>query len=83
LFGEGTSGADISQYPLEDLLDRFCVQISDFYSELNTPRSKICYLEFAASNRKCIERLLSIVGKRVYNKPIFENGEEYAVLTIE
>ncbi len=81
--GEGTSATDISQYPLEDLLDQYGVWVSDFYPDLNTPKSKICYLEFAASNRKNIENLLSVIGKRVYNKSIYENGEEYAVLTIE
>ena len=82
-FGEGSSAADISQYPLEDILEQFCVHISDFYLELNKPKSSVCYVEFSGSKLECISNLLSIVGKRVYNKALYENGEEYAVLIIE
>lgn len=81
--GEGTSASDISQYPLEDLLDQYLVCVSDFYPNLNTAKSKICYLEFMSSNRENIEKLLSLIGKRIYNRPVYEGGEEYAVLTVE
>lgn len=34
-YGEGESSADISQYPLEDILDRYYVAVEDFYGEIN------------------------------------------------
>lgn len=81
--GEGTSAASISQFPLEDILDRFSVHISDFYPKLNTSKSTTCYIEFAGSKIDYIQLLLSIIGRRVYNKAIYENGEESVVLIIE
>ena len=32
-FQEGVDSSDISQYPLEDILDKYCCYISDFYEE--------------------------------------------------
>lgn len=81
--GEGKSAADISQYPLEDVLERYCVHISDFYSKLNTKKSAVCYIEFSGRKIEYIKSLLTIVGKRVYNKDICENGEACTVLIIE
>lgn len=66
--GEGTSAADISQYPLEDILDRYLVYISDFYPELNVPASQMCYLEFASSCLNDIKQLRGLIGKHVYNQ---------------
>lgn len=66
--GEGTSAADISQYPLEDILDRYLVYISDFYPELNVPNSQLCYLEFASPCLNDIRQLRGLIGKHVYNQ---------------
>lgn len=82
-WGEGQSAADISQYPLEDVLERYYVHVSDFYPELNHKASATCYLEFAANKVKRIEDLLGIIGKRVINKDIYENGEVSTILIIE
>lgn len=81
--GEGASAADISQYPLEDVLDHFSVHVSDFYPELNKAKNAVCYLEFASSKQANISKLLTLIGKRVYNKAVYESGEECAVLIIE
>ena len=80
---EGCSAAEISQYPLEDLLDLFHVNVSDFYPALNTKQSTVCYLEFSARKIDCIKTLHTIVGKRVYNKAFYKDGEEYVDLIIE
>ena len=80
---EGKSAADISQYPIEDVLERYCVHISDFYPKLNTEKSSVCYIEFSGRKLEYIKSLLTIVGKRVYNKDIYENGEACTVLIIE
>ena len=80
---EGSSAADISQYPLEDILDRFYVYVSDFYIELNTTESQTCHLEFASTDIEDIRSLREIIGKHVYNKTIYECGEERVTLIIE
>ena len=76
-YDEGDSPKYISQYPLEDLLDRFHVHISDFYDELNNISEKECYQEFASSKLENIENLRSIIGKHVYN--LLEN-EAYKLI---
>lgn len=81
--GEGANAEDISQYPLEDVLDRYSVYVSDFYEDLNTTRSEKCYLEFAGYDERDISELLQLVGHRVYNKAIVKNGEEFEELIIE
>ncbi len=73
--GEGKNAGDISQYPLEDILDRFYCHVSDFYEELNTEESQTCYIEFASDALEDVENLRSIIGKHVYNKEVSgENG---------
>ncbi len=83
LLGEGTSGADISQYPLEDILERFIVHVTDFYLEKNTPNSTICYLEVGGQKIDYIKEFLSIVGKHVTYKFFCKDGVEYAKLILE
>ena len=67
---EGDSADDISQYPLEDILDKFLCYISDFYDDLNVGSSETCFLEFAAPDLEDIQELRSIIGKHVYNKEV-------------
>ena len=66
--GEGTSSADISQYPLEDLLDRFFVYVSDFYDAINARGSQTCCLEFCGETVEDVRKLRSVIGKHVYNR---------------
>lgn len=82
-YEEGGSAADISQYPLEDILDRFYCHISDFYEELNHESSAVCYLEFASGCEEDVRNLRSIIGKHVYNQEYEENGQIYVRLVIE
>jgi len=65
---EGSSAADISQYPLEDVLDRFGVYVSDFFDALNVSQSQTCYLEFCGNTADDILQLRSVIGRHVYNK---------------
>jgi hypothetical protein len=71
--------AEISQYPLEDILDEFLCNCEDFYEEENKNDSVNSYIEFSSPNIENIKKLLTIVGKHVYNK---ENGD-YIKLIIE
>ena len=82
-FDEGEYADDISQYPLEDLLDEFNCHISDLYYKLNTSDSKICYLEFAAMEVSDIKNLRGIIGKHVYNKSYGHGENESIALIIE
>ena len=82
-FDEGEYADNISQYPLEDLLDKFYCHISDFYDKLNTSDSKICYLEFAAMEVSDIKNLRGIIGKHIYNKSYENDGNTYIKLIIE
>lgn len=74
-YDEGDSPAYISQYPLEDILDKFTVAVHDFYEKENQESEKVCYLEFSGSSIENIQNLLGIVGKHVYNKTVKGNIE--------
>ena len=79
VFNEGANASGISQYPLEDVLDKFYCYISDFYEELNIVDSEKCFQEFASPDLEDIRDLRSLIGKHVYNKEI----EGYIKLIIE
>ena len=66
--GEGETPKDISQYPLEGILEQFGVCVSDFYDELNAQSESTCYQEFGSSDLEHVRKLLGIVGKHVYDK---------------
>ena len=71
--GEGSSPAEISDYPLEDVLDRFYCHVSDFYTEINAQSEQICYLEFGSPELADVVSLRSIIGKHVYNQKEGDN----------
>lgn len=72
-YGEGRSAADITQVPFEDILDKFGCWVSDFYDDLNTSDSVVCYQEFASFDLKDIQALRTIIGKHIYAKQSFKN----------
>ncbi len=47
---EGEIPQDVSQYPLEDVLDAFCVAVEDFYEEENAESQEVCYLKLSGKN---------------------------------
>ena len=69
----------ISQYPLEDILDKFFCYCLDDYSYENETDKENSYVEFASKDINDIENLLTIIGKHVYNK---QEGD-YIKLIIE
>ncbi|MBO5576654.1 MAG: hypothetical protein J5956_10230 [Ruminococcus sp.] len=71
--------AYISQYPLEDILDKFFCECCDDYLEENTNDRVNSYVEFGSEDIEDIKSLRSIIGKHVYNK---QEGE-YIELVIE
>lgn len=73
-----------SQYPLEDLLDRFNLYISGFIDPEAFNRSDHLSLELAGDPEDIRDLLKSIVGKRVYNTDVEgEDGQTYVKLIIE
>lgn len=81
--GEEESPSFISQYPLEDILDKFYVYVSDFYEDKNEHSEHTCYQEFGAPDMEDIRKLRSIIGKHVYNVTYEKDQEEYVKLVIE
>lgn len=81
--GEGETPENISQYPLEGILDMFGVCVSDFYDERNANSKSVCYQEFGSCYLENVRELLGIVGKHVYEKKFYadtlsaEEMEEY------
>lgn len=65
--GEGEDASDISQFPLEDIMDEWFCGVGDFYDNLNIKGSKKCYIEFASYDIEIIKELRTIIGKRVYS----------------
>ena len=69
----------VSQYPLEDILDEFNIYCYDEYAEENTSDKENSYVEFAGDDIEDIRKVLTIIGKHVYN----EVEGEYVKLKIE
>lgn len=79
-YGENEpSDALISQYPLEDILDRFNCYCSDMYEKENASDKVNSYIEFSSPDIEDIRNLFQIVGKHVYNK----ETDDYVELVIE
>lgn len=84
LYGESEgSPQNIAQIPFEALLDEFCLFVTDFYDELNGTSSSFCYTELGSGELENMQKLQSVIGKRVYAKPFTGNGKEYYNLIIE
>ena len=78
--GESPNDQLISQYPLEDIEDKYMVFMTDSYEELNATDNKRCYIELASEDLKDVQNLKEIIGKHVYNQ---ETGDGYAKLIVE
>ncbi len=66
-YGEGSSAAELSQYPLEDLLNEYWCLVSDFYEDLNQEDAQVCHLEFTGEAED-LRNLRTIIGKHVYTQ---------------
>ena len=63
---EDGSPCNITQFPLEAILDMFQLFVTDFYEELNEKSEFICYQEFGSDKLENIQKLRTIIGKRIY-----------------
>ena len=73
-----------SQYPLEDILDKFYLHVSDFIDEDAFNTEKNLNLELGGDLEDVQKAVKSIIGKRVFNSEyIAEDGNTYVNLVIE
>ncbi len=63
---------EISQYPLEDILDEFYVYLYDDYIKENSEDKVNSYVEFASEDIEDVRKVITILGRHVYN---YEEGD--------
>jgi hypothetical protein len=73
-----------SQYPLEDILDKYYAHVSNFIQY--DPDNPVIHLELCTGDDlDSMRKLKEIVGKRVYNKEYTDkdDGKTYIKFTVE
>jgi hypothetical protein len=80
---EDASPRNLTQVPIEGLLDEFNLFVTDFYEQLNETSETICYQEFGSFDLADIQKLRTLIGKRFYAVPYMENGKEYYNMVME
>ena len=81
---EDASPRNITQIPIEGILDEFNLFVTDFYEQLNENSETTCYQEFGSLDLEDIEKLRTLIGKRFYAVAYTdEDGEEYYNMVIE
>lgn len=81
---ENVSPSNLTQIPIEGILDEFNLFVTDFYEQLNQSSEIICYQEFGSLDLEDIKNLRTLIGKRFYAVPYTgEDGEEYYNMVIE
>lgn len=77
---------ETDQYPLEGLLDKYYMYVSDFLKDIRTiecEKIKVLCVELAGELDD-IRELKTVLDKRVYNEPfIGDDGETYVKLVIK
>ncbi len=72
-----------NQYPLDDVLDKYSLYVSDFYESENSNNSSKYKIELGGELED-IKNVQEIIGKKVYNRDFLdENGEIRVDLLIE
>ena len=80
---EDASPRNLTQVPIEGLLDEFNLFVTDFYEQLNETSETTCYQEFGSFELADIQKLRNLIGKRFYAVPYMEDGEEYYNMVME
>lgn len=81
---EDASPRNLTQVPIEGILDEFNLFVTDFYEQLNENSETTCYQEFGSFDLEDIKKLRTLIGKRFYAVPYTgEDGEEYYNMVIE
>ena len=68
------------QYPLEDVLDEFCVYLSETL-EQGGPGERTT-LELGGT-LKWVRKAATLIGRRAYNEPFTRDGRQYERLVID
>ncbi len=71
-----------NQYPLDDVLNKYFLHVSDFYESENNPDSNKYKLELAG-DLEDVKNLKEIIGKRIFNRDFLKNGQVRVDLIIE
>lgn len=78
LYAELEDGED-TQYPLEDILDKYYVNCTEVMEEKEEAGKRIYIFEIEGEDEEAIKTIAGLVGKRVYN---YKDGD-YIKLGIE
>lgn len=83
-FGEeDASPRNLTQIPIEGILDEFSVYVTDFYDQLNEMSETICYQEFGSSHLSDIQKLRTLIGKRFYAMLCADEDDEEYIMVME
>ena len=74
--------SDDDQYPLEDILDKFYLHVSDFLELENDPESRFFKRELAGELNDLINAQ-TIIGRTVYNQDFLDGKDVRVRLVIE
>ena len=82
---EDASPRNLTQVPMEGILDEFNLFVTDFYYPLNETSETTCYQEFGSFDLEDIQRLRTLIGKRFYAVPYVDerNGAEFYNMVME
>ncbi len=70
--------SDNSQYPLEDILDKFYLYVSDFLESENNSNSNKIKIELGGTLED-IKKAQEIIGKKIYNQDFLDEDEQIRV----
>jgi hypothetical protein len=79
LYAELEDDEEDTQYPLEDLLEKYCVNCTEVTEEKEEAGKRIFIFEVEDEDVDSIKAIVGLVGKRVYN---YEE-DNYVMLGIE
>ena len=74
--------SDDDQYPLEDILDKFYLHVSDFLELENDPESRFFKRELAGELNDLVDAQ-TIIGRTVYNQDFLDGKDVRVRLVIE
>ena len=81
---EDASPRNLTQIPIEGILDEFNLFVTDFYEQLNENSETTCYQEFGSLDLEDVKKLRTLIGKRFYAVTYTdEEGEKYYNMVIE
>ena len=71
-----------NQYPLEDVLDKYYLHVSDFLESENNSESNKYKLELGGDLND-IKKSKEIIGKRIFNRDFLDDGQVRVNLMVE